>query len=174
MKKIVLLLFIIFVVPTLSFAVDSLKIGSVDLQKVVYESEAGRKAKSDIDALVKSKQSILDKKRKPIEKLRSELEKQGSALSPEARKKKQEELEKMEREYLRTAQDSDAEIRKKDTELRDMILKEIIELINKIGKEKGYTLIVERGAILYVDKTIDITDTIIKSYNKSKTKRKKK
>lgn len=173
MKKILLLLSISLVLPTLSLAADSVKIGCIDLQRVVYESEAGKKAKADIDALVTSKKSVLDGKRKPIEKLRSELEKQGSVLSPEAKKSKQEELEKLEREYLRTAQDSDAEVRKKDTELRDMILKEILELVGKIGKEEGYTLIIERGSVLYLDKGIDITDMIIKKYNESKTKPKK-
>lgn len=174
MRKIVLLTAtILFLVPAFSFAADSLKIGCVDLQRALYESETGKKAKSDIDALIKSKQSIIDEKRKAIEKLRSELEKQASVLSAEARKSKQDELEKMEREYLRIAQDSDTEIRKKDTELRDMIFKEILEIIDKMGKEEGYTLIIERGSVLHLDKAIDITDLVIKRYTESKTKPKK-
>ena len=79
----------------------------------------------------------------------------------------------MEREYIRVAQDSDTEVRKKDTELRDMILKEIIELVDNVGKEEGYTLIIERGPVLYLDSVIDITDEIIRRYNESKKKSKK-
>ena len=173
MRKIMLLLSLVLILPTISFAVDPFKIGCIDLQKVLYESEAGKKAKSDIDALIKSKQSALDEKRKVIEKLRGELEKQASVLSPEAKKSKQDELEKMEREYLRVAQDSDTEVRKKDNELRDIILKEILELVNKVGNEEGYTLIIERGTVLYLDKVIDITDEVIKKYNELKTKPKK-
>jgi len=173
MRKIILLMFLVLILPTVSFAVEPFKIGCIDLQKVLYESEAGKKAKSDIDALIKSKQSVLDEKRKVIEKMRGEVEKQASILSPEAKKSKQDELEKMEREYLRVAQDSDTEVRKKDNELRDIILKEILELVNKVGNEEGYTLIIERGTVLYLDKVIDFTDEVIKKYNELKTKPKK-
>ncbi len=173
MRKIILLVSLFLILPAISFAVDPLKIVCIDLQKVLYESDTGKKAKSDIDALIKSKQSVLDEKRKTIEKLRGEVEKQASVLSLEAKKSKQDELEKMEREYLRVAQDSDTEVRKKDTELRDMILKEIIELVDNIGKEEGYTLIIERGPVLYLDPVIDITDEVIRKYNESKKKSKK-
>ncbi|MEW6162662.1 MAG: OmpH family outer membrane protein [Nitrospirota bacterium] len=168
------LLFVLCIVPAFLFAAEFPKIGCVDLQKIVYESETGKKAKSDLDALVKSKQSIVDEKLKAIERLKGEIEKQASVLSPEARKSKQEELEKMEREYLRFAQDSEAEIRKKDAELKDMILKEVFELIEKIGKEEGYTLIIERSTAVYFDNILDITDKVIKKYNELKTRPKKK
>ena len=86
MKKIILLVSLLLILPAISFAVDPLKIGCIDLQKVLYESDTGKKAKSDIDALIKSKQSVLDEKRKTIEKLRGEVEKQASVLSLEAKR----------------------------------------------------------------------------------------
>lgn len=173
MRKIVLLFFILFVLPVSSFAVDSVKIGVVDLQKVVDESEAGKKATEDLNTLAKSKQSILDEKGKAIEKLKSELEKQSSVLSDETKKIKNEELEKLFREYQRILQDSDAELRKKDAELKKMILKEIFEIAEKIGVEGGYNLIVDKGFILYSNKDVDITDKVIKKYNESKAGLKK-
>ena len=33
------------------------------------------------------------------------------------------------------------------------------ELIEKIGEEEGYTLIIEKGMVLYSNKGIDITDS---------------
>lgn len=173
MKKIALLLFIIFVLPVSSFAADSVKIVSLDLQKVLNESEAGKKAKSDLEALIKSKESIIEEKGKVIEKLRGELEKQASVLSAEARKNREDELEKLVREYQRILQDSQAEVKKKEGELTDAIIKEIRGIIEKIGEEEGYTLIIERSMVLYSNKGIDITDTVIKKYNESKARPKK-
>jgi len=159
---------------TFSSAAELMKIGYIDLQRIVYESEAGKKAKSELDALIKSKQAVVDEKRKTLEKLKSDLEKQASALSPEARKAKQDEYEKNEREFLRFAQDSETELRKKDAELKEMIVKEVFELMDKIGKEEGYTMILDRSMVIYGNKEIDITNIIIKKYNESKAGSKKR
>lgn len=171
MRKLVLVVAIIFVLPLSSLAADDYtKFGSLDLQKVLNESEAGKKAKSDLEALIKSKESTIKEKGEAIEKLKGELEKQSSVLSAEAKKKKEDELEKLLREYQRIIQDSQAEVKKKEGELTDTIIKEIRETIEKIGKEEGYALIIERGMVLYSNKGIDITDRVMKEYNESKVK----
>jgi outer membrane protein len=173
MRKIVLLLFIISVIPVSLYAADSLKFGTVDLQKALDESETGKKAKSDLETLRASKQSIIDEKGKVIDKLKGDIEKQASVLSAEARKNKEEELEKLVREYQRIIQDSQAELKKKEAELTNTIIREIVEIIDKIGAEEGYTIIIEKGTVPYSNKSIDITDTVVKKYDESKTIQKK-
>ena len=84
------------------------------------------------------------------------MEKQASVLSAGARKKKEDELEKLLREYNRLVQDSQAEVKKKEGELTGAIIKESREIIEKIGAEEGYTLIIERGMVIYSNKGIDI------------------
>jgi outer membrane protein len=167
------LLFLLCIVPGFLFAADVAKFGSVDVQKVLNESDNGKKAKTDLEALIKSKQSTIDEKGKTIEKLKNDVEKQASVLSAEARKTKEDELEKSIREYQRLVQDSQAEIKKKEAELTDTILKDVHEIINKIGQEESYALILERGMVVYSDKGIDITDRVLKTYNESRSKSKK-
>src|SRR4030042_5827637 len=169
MKKI-LLLFIFLALPVSLLAAYSVKFGAMDLQKVLNESEAGKKAKSDLEDLIKSKESMIEEKGKTVEKLKSDLEKQASALSTEARKKKEDELEKLLREYQRSVQDSQAEVKKKEGELTDNIIKDIREIVEKIGVEQGYTLIIEKGIVLYSNKGIEITDDVMKKYNELKNK----
>lgn len=164
-------LFVSLVVsPVQSRAADVVKFGSIDVQKVLNESEAGRKAKTDLEGLIKSKQSTIDEKGKAIEKLKADIEKQASVLSADARKSKEEELEKLVREYQRLVQDSQAEIKKKEAELTETILKGVKELVEKTGEQEGYALILEKGMVLYSNKGIDITDTILKKYDESKSK----
>ncbi len=174
-KGISLLLLILLCTPVSSLAVDALKIGCVDFQKVLNESDAGKKAKTDLEMLVKSKQTTLDEKGKTIEKLKADLEKQASVLSAEAKKSKEEELEKMLREYQRLVQDSQTEVKKKELEITDAIIKDIRQIVEKMGEEGGYTLIIERtgGMVLYSTKDIDLTDVVIKKYNQSKPNLKK-
>ena len=166
------LFFALIMLPVSSRAADAIKFGSIDVQKVLNESETGKKAKSDLETLIKTRQSNIDEKGKAIEKLKTDVEKQASVLSSEARKNKEDELEKLLREYQRIVQDSQAEIKKKEGEFTDTILREIRELIEKIGEEEGYTLIIERGMVLYSNKGIDITDSVLKKYDALKKSKK--
>lgn len=169
-KGISLLLFVLFCMPVSSMAVDALKIGCIDFQKVLNESDAGKKAKADLEILVKSKQTTIDEKGKTIEKMKADLEKQASVLSAEAKKSKEEELEKVLREYQRLVQDSQTEVKKKELEFTDAIIKDMRQLVEKMGEEGGYTIIMEKtgGMVLYSTKDIDLTDAVIKRYNQSK------
>ncbi len=167
-----LLLLVLLCFPVFSSASDQTKIGVLDIQKVLNESEEGKKAKSNLEILIKSKQSFIDEKGKTIEKLKSEIEKQASVLSADARKNKEDELEKLIREYQRLVQDSQTEIKKKQNDLEDSILREIIDIVVKIGETEGYTLIIEKGMTVFSNKDIDITDTILKKYDESKAKKK--
>lgn len=155
-------------------AAEIAKIGYVDLRVALNESEAGKKAKVELESLIKTKQSSIDDKGKSIEKLKAELEKQASVLSGDAKKSKEEEIERLVRDYQRLVQDSQAEVKKKEAELTAGILKELREVVDKIGQDEGYSLILENveNIILYSKKDLDITDKVIKGFNDQKTKKK--
>ncbi len=157
------------------FAAETPKIGFVDLVRALNESDSGQKAKADLEFLIKSKQITIDEKGKAIEKGKSDLEKQASVLSSEARRTKEEELERLIREYQRLVSDSQADVKKKEGELTGDILKDIRAIIQKIGQDEGYTIILENaeGLILFSKKEIDLTDIVIKKHNESKAKIKK-
>lgn len=155
-----------------SYASEIIKVGIVDLAKALNESETGKKAKSDLEALIKSKQAIIDEKAKKAETLKTELEKQAALISPEAKKAKEEELERAIRDYQRTVSDAQAEVQKKEAEITNDILKEIRSVINSFAQEEGYGIIFEKveGVVLYSSQNIDVTDKIIKRYNEMKAK----
>lgn len=154
-------------------AADVIKLGYVDLRVVLNESDAGKKAKVELESIIKTRQSSIDEKGKSIEKMKAEFEKQASVLSTEAKKSKEDEIEKLVREYQRLVQDSQNEIKKKESEATVSILKEIREVIENIGREDGYSIVLENveGLILYSKKELDITDRVIKNYNEVKAKK---
>ncbi|MDI6801181.1 MAG: OmpH family outer membrane protein [Thermodesulfovibrionales bacterium] len=173
MKKILvvtLLGLFMFASSSAALSAETLKIGIIDLFKALNESDAGKRAKADLESLQKSKEVVIDEKKKNIEKLRAEIEKQASIMSSEARKTKQEELERVERDFQRIVTDANAELQKKLRELESEILKELVETVNKTGKEEGYSMILERRDIPYFNQALDITDKVIKKYNESKKK----
>ncbi len=167
MKKTVFFILFAFLFCSTALA-DELKIGYVDLQRALNESEGGKKAKSDLEAIIKAKQKDIDKRAKEVEKLKADIDKQSALLSEEARKKKQDELDRKLREYKRFLQDAQEEVKKKEFELTNAILKDLVRIVREIGKEEKYTIILEKaeGLILYADKAVDITDKVIERYNK--------
>ncbi len=174
------ILFLIGMIPVIfaagnAFGADTLKIGYVDLRVALNESDAGKKAKTELESLIKTRQSVIDEKGKAIEKMKSELEKQASVLSADAKKAKEDEIERSVRDYQRLVQDSQNEVKKRESEVTGSILKELKDIVDKIGQEEGYSLILENteGMILYSKKELDISDKVIKAYNEWKSKQKK-
>lgn len=173
-KAFSLAVIMILIIGQAVFAAD-LKIGFVNLMKALNESDSGKKAKTDLEFLIKTKQTAIDEKGKAIEKLRADLEKQASILSPEARKTKEEELESLIRDYQRLVTDSQNAVKKKEGEFTSEIIKDLRAIIKTIGEDEGYTVILEDadGLILFSQKDLDLTEKVLKSYNESKAKKAK-
>jgi outer membrane protein len=168
MKKI-----IFFVSALLLFTFNThgaeLKIGYVDLNKALNESEPGKKAIKTLEEMVKTKQALINKKGNEIKKLDEEIAKQASILTPESMKKKQQEREKLVRDYNRMVRDSQEEVQKKQAEFMHEILRELRKIVKKIGEEEGYTVIFEiaEGSILYIPEELDLTEKVIKRFNET-------
>lgn len=147
---------------------SDLKIGYVDLNKALNSSNAGKKAVKILEDMVRAKQKFIDQKGDEIKKLDEELVKQSAVLNPEALKEKRDEREKLMRDYQRMVKDSQQEIQKKQTDLMEDILKELRNVVNTIGKEEGYMAVFERteSGILYIPEDVDLTDKLIKRFDK--------
>jgi len=151
-------------------AADSIKIGYVDMQKLIDQSDETKKVRSTLESLKTSKEKELEKMVTTAKKLEEDLKKQINILSDDAKKTKVDELEKMDRDIRRFVSDSEAELTKKQREMENSILTELVGIIQKLGQEGDYTLILPATVILYSSKGIDITDTVMKKYNETKTK----
>lgn len=150
-----------------AFPAENVKIGFINLQKALNESEVGKKAKQDIEQVIREKQAEVEGKVKAKDAMREDLEKQTVMLSEEARNKRVEELQRLEREIERLISDTNAELQKLQREKEVGILKELNAIIDKIGKEDGYTLILPSDVILYAVEGLEITDKVIEEYDKS-------
>ncbi|MEW5746032.1 MAG: OmpH family outer membrane protein [Nitrospirota bacterium] len=144
------------------------KIGYVDIDKAANDSEEGKKAVSTLKDYMASRQASINEKGKAIEKMKSDIEKQGAVMSTEARKSKIEEIERAERDFQRMLTDVNQELEKKRRELTESVYKEIMGVIEKIGQEEKYSVIMPSQSLLFAEKSLDITDLVIKRYNEAK------
>jgi outer membrane protein len=147
-----------------------IKIGFVDIQKAVNECNAGKEAKKTIVKEVEKFQRLIAEKQKELQTMKDVLEKQAPMLTSEARATKEKDLQTKGREFQRWGEDYQNEINQKRIEMERNISLGLQKIIQKVGTDEGYTLIVEKNEtiVLFASKSIDLTDKIIKLYDMQK------
>ena len=70
---------------TAGWAQDRVKIGFIDIQRAISESQAGKRAKEQFQVQVKKAQSDLLREKQDLERLKSDLDKKGPLLREEER-----------------------------------------------------------------------------------------
>jgi len=151
---------------------EPFKIAYVDMQKALNFCEAGKEAKKQMTAEVEKVQKILAGKQKELEKLKEELEKRGLVMSESVRREKEREYQTKLRDFQRLQTDYQDELRRKDRELTEKILRDLETVIKKIGEEGKYTIILEKNqpTILYISSSLDLTEEVIKRFDQQKQK----
>jgi len=152
-------------------AADSLKIGFVDAQKVLDNTKAGKKSKESMEEFVKSRQKIVDLDESEIKQLQEDLNRQAAVLSPDARREKEEALQKKVFEYQKRATDLNKEVQQKKKEVLDQFNSDLESVVKKVADRGGYAYVLDRnaegGVILYAKGTFDLTDEVVKEFEKS-------
>ena len=161
--------------PALAQAPQATRIGYVDLQRILARSQAGVQARELLEKDKVGMQKQLDGQKIELDKLRDELEKKGQLLSADARRDKQDQLERKLRDAQRLAGDFEKELQKKEQNMGTKILRELEGVFNKVGKEKGYALILERrqAGVVYGAPEVDVTEEVIKAFDDETRKAKK-
>lgn len=146
-------------------AQERIRIGFIDIQRVVSESQAGKRAKDRFQAQVKKAEADLQKERQELERIRNDIDKKGPLLKEEERRNMEADFQKRSVNLQRTMGDYQQDLRQKESSMMSEILKELETIVNEVGKAEKFTLILERSQILYSDQGIDITNKVIETYN---------
>jgi outer membrane protein len=151
------------------------KIGYIDVQRVLARSAAGVAAREQLEKERASIQKEMDGRRQELEKLRDEIEKKGPLLTADARREKQEQFDRKRRDAARAADDYQKELEKKEAALLQKVLQEMGGVIERVGKEKNYYMIVEKrnAGVLYAATDADLTDEVIRAYDREAGAKKK-
>lgn len=151
-----------------SASAQELKIGYVDLQRALNDSEAGRKAKEEFKKQVDKLQVDLKKQQQDLDGLKDRLEKKALVMKEDERREMEKDYQRKMRDFERSYKDSQGELQLKDNELTRELLQQLQTVIAEYGKNGNYTVILElsSSSVLYGDPKVDLTDQIIAAYNK--------
>ncbi len=152
------------------FVYSEVKIGVINAQKVIMGTARGKAIQKKLKAIGASKQQKVQQMQNEIKKLEKEL--QSPALNSDARDRKADQLQSRKTKFKRYVEDTQKELRRRYQKEIQTLQKEVMPIIDRIGKSKGFTIIFDLSiaGISYFDKTIDITDLVIKEIDKKPVK----
>lgn len=152
-----------------AWCTQPVKIGYIDLQKIIEQSTKGRELRDRVQQLRKEKEKILSAKQEELMKMRQDFQQKAMTLSDRARLDKEQELRQKELEFQNLSESFRQEVLMEGKKLQMLMFKELAEIVQKIGQQEGFTMIIDKDATLYVSESIDITDKVLKLYDSSGT-----
>lgn len=165
MKRIVVLVLAALLVAAVP-AMAEVKLGSVDIQKILLTSEAGKEAKDQLSQRAARYEQEKNGKEEELKKLKGELEKQSVLLSESARSAKEKDYQQRLKEFQRFLKDAQDDLQTKNDELTNRLVEEIVKVIQEYGRKNGFTYIyVKNESMIYIDEKSDLTDEILKQFN---------
>jgi outer membrane protein len=159
------LLFAGFVVLSTSLSAAELKIGYVQVDKILQEApqtaESGKKLEKEF-----SPRSLeLDKMQKQIRDLEASLDKEGVTMSESDRRNKERDAANQKIEFQRKQRELREDINLRKNEELASLQDRINKAVQTVSETEGYDLVVY-GGVAFASKKIDITDKVLKLLGK--------
>jgi outer membrane protein len=144
------------------------KLGVMNVQKIIVECKAGKAAKERFDVKMKDLQSSFKEEEVALKKLQDEIKKKSTAWSEEKKAEKVREFQKNGRELQAKTEDARFEMKQMQDKELEPILKALEKVVEKYRKDQGYTMIFDsKNGVISFDPTVDISDTVTKLLDKA-------
>lgn len=166
MKKSLLILSF-FLASSLAFA--DVKIGVVDLEFALSETQEGAKAKTDLKKEQEDMQADLTKKETGIRSMQSKLQNQMAAMSSEKKQAEEMKIQEKAAELQQLYMSMQQKMMSRQREVMDSLIYKITILSNKLAKEGKFDIILNKSqaTVLYAKPEMDLTNQIIAKYNEA-------
>ncbi|PID72678.1 MAG: hypothetical protein CSB34_01080 [Desulfobulbus propionicus] len=158
--------FLLSLLCTATMAAE-MKIGVINMQKVLASSNAGKKAQGIVQKKGEELQAGLKKVEEELIALEKEIKKKQSAWNDEMLQKKGVEFQKKRRDLAIKKEDANLELKNLRDKHVGPILKKLSEVVKKVAQDGGYTLVLPHNVTFYADDSIDLTQTVTKALNKA-------
>jgi len=167
LKRLLAIVLTLMAVPALWAQQDeATKVGFVDTQVVLNESETIREIVGEIDEELGNQARRIEQQKQKAETLRSELETRSSVLSDSARRAKEQEVidvlsrvEELEFRFRR-------EFQRKQRRAVEPILTEMLKVVRKVANEEGFDLVVRGEMVLYGNNAVDLAGRVAEELDK--------
>lgn len=165
MKKIGLLSLLLLLTNSL---MANVVVGKVDIQKILVTIDEGQSVKNKLKDTFEKKQKELKSEEDKIKDQQEKFQKQTAALSDKAKQKKQGEIQEQIMKLQQKSMDYQKEMQELEQNYKRPIIDKITKLVEEVSEKAGVdvTFEVNTTPLVYVKNSKDITDDVIKAYNK--------
>jgi outer membrane protein len=152
----------------LSLSATATTIGKVDIQKVLLTIKQGQAVRTKLKKSFEKKQTLLKKDETNIRKMQQDFQKQSLVMNDSAKAKKQKEIQGAIVKLQQKTQKFQSEIQKMENKLKKPILERVKVIIEAVSKKANVDVTFEtsQAPILYTRTEKDLTDDVVKAYNK--------
>lgn len=147
-------------------AQEKLRVGVLDVRKVIFESKPGQAQRVERDKLMKEKRDQIAREESAIRALHEKFEKDKLVLTDKQKEQKQAELKERIAAFQKMSQQAQQEMSKRDNESLAKIDAVLQGIVSEIGKQEKLAFVIDRGqpGVVWVDEPVDITDKVFKAY----------
>jgi outer membrane protein len=144
-----------------------LKIGVINVERLVQESALGKEAFNRVKKLNDVKKEEGEKLSKDLREMEQKLADQGAAMADDKRDALQKSYQEKAIAFKRFQDDANRDLEAAQKKELSELERRVFPVINQVGKEKGYTLILNKfqSGLVFVDDSVDITDEVLKVFN---------
>jgi outer membrane protein len=143
------------------------RIGVADLDQALNSTEEGKAGREELARKQREAQARMEPRIERFKELQEELKTRKFALSEEALYQRQLDLLELKNEIDSELRELEGKFKVDQERIVGPVRKKLIEIVRAIGREDGFTIIVERGmpGLLYAREALDITDSVIEEFN---------
>lgn len=143
-------------------------VGLVDVQKVLTSVKEGQNVMKTLEKAFNDKKGLLKKEEDRIKKSSEDLKKQAAVLSEQARLTKDRDIQEQISKMQAKAMDFQREMQKMENDLKRPLIDKLRPIIDEVSKSSAVSMTFESASapILYAEAKKDLTDDIIKAYDK--------
>lgn len=144
---------------------EPMKIGVFDPEMLWKQTEVGKKYNADLSAARDRLQSQIDKKSEEIEGLKAKLRQQSASLNDDKINDMKKDILAKQTEFDRLNEDATKEMKYQLGEVQGRFQEMLVKTLETFGKEKGFTLIMNKGVVDFASAGVDISMDLIAKFN---------
>jgi outer membrane protein len=155
----------------LASAAQEIKVAFVDREKALFSTDQGKRARDELQAKVKAAEGELKPLADRIQAVQKDLEAKKFVLAQDALRNMQAELLELQNRYQSKGKELEGQLKIDQARLLSPLEEKLKSVIEKMGQEQGYSMILERQVpqlILYSREQHDITDQVVARFNAAK------
>jgi len=142
-----------------------LKVGVVDLQKVLQGTAEIKQAEADLKARFGPKQDELASAERELAKLQQDYEANQTKYTEAALADLAARIQSRQRVYQRNAQGLQDEVNRDRQDILSRVGQRLQEIVKKVAEAQAFDLVVDAQSTLYVKPAIDISAAVTTAYD---------